>query len=61
MQPATNRRNAAVLRRDMELALGVGAERGVVRFVGLGEGEGGGAWGDRMSVMVCTVLPLFKS
>ena len=54
--PATNKRNAALLQRDMELAIGVGAARGVVRFVGVREEDV--AWGGCGGGRVLSVMAL---
>lgn len=37
LQPATNKRNAALLQKHLEMTLGVRSDRGVVRFVPIGE------------------------
>jgi len=37
IQPVTNKRNAALLQRELHEALGVVPERGVIRFVGVAE------------------------
>ena len=37
LQPATNKRNAALLQKHLEITLGVRSDRGVVRFVPVGE------------------------
>lgn len=37
VQPATNKRNAALLQKHLEMTLGVRSDRGVVRFVAVAE------------------------